>query len=515
MTVARTRSAVLVGIEGVVIEVEADVGDGLVGMTIVGLPDTAVGESRNRARAAVVNSALDWPNRKITVALLPTDLHKRGSGLDLAVAIAVLAATEQVPVEAARTHVNVGELGLDGRVRPVRGCIAMAVAARRWSAAGPLRLMVPRANAPEAALIPGVVVVPVDSLSHAVAILRGACAPDDVATGVGTAAAPPPDAGPDLADVRGQGEARWALEVAAAGGHHLAMIGSPGVGKTLLAERLPGLLPDLDEEASLEVTSIRSAFGLLPEGSGLVHRPPFEAPHHTVSETALVGGGSAGRIRPGLVTLAHRGVLFADEAPEFDRTALEALRQSLESGTASIARSGIAVRLPARFQLVLAANPCPCGRGLGRAHACTCSSLERRRYTAKLSGPLVDRLDLRVTLEAPSLRAWSDSDGESSQRVRARVCAARERAAARLAGTGFSVNADIPGPVLRRRWPAPAEAMAILRTAVTSGQVTLRGADRILRVAWTLADLDGSAAPTGDHITRAWTLRGDTSVWAA
>lgn len=513
MTVARTRGAVLVGVEGVVVEVEADVGEGMPGMTIVGLPDTAVGESRNRARAAVVNSGCTWPVHKITVALLPTDVHKRGSGLDLAVAVAVLAATDQVPAAAAAAHVILGELSLDGRVRPVRGCIAMALAARREGVPGaPVRLIVPRGNAAEAALIPNVTVIPVDSLSHVVALLRGSRAPDALPGHTAPAVAPD---GPDLADVRGQFEARWALEVAAAGGHHLAMVGSPGVGKTLLAERLPGLLPDLDDEAALEVTAIRSAFGLLPTCDGLVRRPPFEAPHHTASEVALVGGGSLSRIRPGLVTLAHRGVLFLDEAPEFDRSALEAMRQSLESGSAAIARSGIAVRLPARFQLVLAANPCPCGLGHGRADRCTCTSVERRRYAARLSGPLMDRLDLRIVLEPPGTANLTDDMGEPTPLVRERVTAARDRARSRLADLGYQCNADVPGPVLRRTLPATTAGMAVLRRAVLAQQVTLRGADRILRVAWTLADLAGADQPDDDHVSAAWTLRGDATAWAA
>jgi magnesium chelatase family protein len=303
--------------------------------------------------------------------------------------------------------------------------------------------------------------------------------------------------------------------VAAAGGHNLAMVGMPGVGKTLLAERLPGLLPDLDDEAALEVTSIRSAFGLLPVCDGLVRRPPFEAPHHTVSEVGLVGGGSLTRIRPGLVTLAHRGVLFLDEAPEFDRSALEAMRQSLESGTAAIARSGIAVRLPARFQLVLAANPCPCGHGQGRADRCTCTSVERRRYAARLSGPLMDRFDLRIVLEPPGAASVADDVGEPTELVRRRVAAARQRARTRLGPDGYLCNADVPGPVLRRRWPAAPGGMAVLRRAVLTQQVTLRGADRILRVAWTLADLAGLDQPDEDHVTAAWTLRGDATAWAA
>lgn len=507
MSVARTHAAVVMGVEGVLVEVEADVAAGLVGMTIVGLPDKAVGESRDRARTAVANSGLEWPQRKITIALLPTDVHKRGSGLDLAVAVAVLAATEQVPFASAEACVVMGELGLDGRVRPVRGVISAAVSAYR---AGMKRLVVPRGNAAEAALVQGLEVVPVDSLIHLVHVLRGEAQPD---------AAPPPAppissvSAPDLVDVRGQHEARWALEVAAAGGHHLAMIGSPGVGKTLLAERLPGLLPPLDADAALEVTSIRSAFGLLPEGAGLIDRAPFEAPHHSATEVALVGGGSGGRVRAGLATLAHRGVLFLDEAPEFDRSALEALRQPLESGIAVVARAGLSVRLPARFQLVVAANPCPCGYGLGRAERCTCTSLARRRYAQRLSGPLMDRIDLRVELEQP--RELVGEPAESTAVVAARVIEARDRAARRWGQFPWSLNAHVPASTLRRTYPPTESAWRMLRQSVAEHRVSQRGADRILRVAWTLADLAGRDMPGDDEVAAGLAMRTTAAGWAA
>ncbi|MCX6421182.1 MAG: YifB family Mg chelatase-like AAA ATPase [Actinobacteria bacterium] len=507
MPVARTRGAVVVGVEGVIVEVEADVAAGLVGMTIVGLPDKAVGESRDRARTAVVNSGLEWPQRKITIALLPTDLHKRGSGLDLSVAVAVLAATEQIPATAAEACVVMGELGLDGRVRPVRGVVSAAIAAHR---AGIARLVVPRGNSAEASLVPGLEVVPVDSLLHLVHVLRGITPPEAV-----------PEVQrqgqslhlPDLSDVRGQSEARWALEVAAAGGHHLAMIGMPGVGKTLLAERLPGILPPLDTEEALEVTSIRSAFGLLPEGAGLVDRPPFEAPHHSASEVALVGGGAGSRIRAGLVTLAHHGVLFLDEAPEFDRAALEALRQSLESGVAVVARSGFSVRLPARFQLLIAANPCPCGFGLGRGDRCTCSSLARRRYAHKLSGPLLDRIDLRVELEQSG--DLIGEPAESSATVADRVRLARERAAHRWQAMPWTLNAHVPPAALRSTFPPTPSAWRLLRGAVRERTVSQRGADRVLRVAWTLADLAGTAVPGDDEVAAALAVRSTAPGWAA
>lgn len=519
MTVARTRGAVVVGVEGRLVEVEADVGQGLPGMTIVGLPDTAVAESRDRARAAVVNSGGTWPNRKVTVGLSPASLPKRGSGLDTAVALAVLAATGQVPADAAAAPVVVGELGLDGTVRRVRGMVAIALAAR---AAGVEHLVVPADDVAEAALVPGLRVTGVRSLEH----LRAVLADEDPGVpppGRGGPVPAGPDAadgasgrGPDLADVRGQAVARAALEVAAAGGHHLALLGEPGVGKTLLAERLPGLLPPLGPDAALEVTAIRSVAGLLPGDGGLVDRPPFEAPHHSASHVAIIGGGAGSVPRPGLVSLAHRGVLFLDEAPEFARPVLEALRQPLESGVAVVARAGFTARLPARFQLVLAANPCPCGGATGRGASCRCSPMERRRYAARLSGPLMDRVDLRVTLRRPRAAELAGGPAEGSGAVAARVDEARGRAARRLRGSAWALNAEVPGGVLRRRWPPDDPGARLLEQALRDpGRLTLRGADRVLRVAWTLADLAGAARPGRDEVARALALRAEEGSWAA
>lgn len=504
--VARCRTAVIVGVAARIVMVEADVGSGLPGLTMVGLADTAVSESRDRVRAAVEHSGLEWPRTRVTVALLPASLPKRGSALDAAIAVAILAASGQVPEAAAASACVLGELGLDGRIHPIPGAIAAALALRGDRG----RLLVPVAGVAEAELVPGVDAGGVRDLAHLVSILRGHAEPETAperAACTGTVA-------PDLADVRGQAEARRALEVAAAGGHHLAMVGVPGVGKTLLAERLPGLMPELDDTTALEVTSIQSAAGLDPRG--LVRRAPFQAPHHSASMTAIVGGGQAGRLRIGAATLAHRGVLFLDEAPEFARSVLDALRQPLESGEVHIARADISGVLPARFALVIAANPCPCGRGIGMDSSCACSPVERRRYAAKMSGPVLDRIDLRVTLERPSL-AQLGEPGEPSAAVAGRVAEARRRSASRWAshGAAWRVNAEAPGSALRDAYPPDDAGTRLLRSAFARGSLSMRGADRVLRVAWTLADLDGAVRPGGDHVAAAMVLRGGGFAWAA
>ena len=501
--VARTHAVVTVGVDPRLVSVEADVSSGLPGMTIVGLGDTAISEARDRVRAAVLHSRADWPRTRITVALLPSSLPKRGSALDAPIAVSVLAASDQVPRVAAEAVMVLGELGLDGRLHPVPGVIAAALLARQH---GGLRLLVPLANVAEARLVRGVDVGGVRDIDHLIGILRGLAQPDDPPP------CPPadrPTPALDLADVRGQVEARKALEVAAAGGHHLSLVGLPGAGKSLLASRLPGLLPDLNDEDALEVTAIRSVAGMLP-GTDLVRRPPFEAPHHSASAAAVIGGGQGSRVRVGAITLAHRGVLFLDETPEFARHVLDALRQPLEEGQVRVSRSELSVLLPARFQLVIAANPCPCGRGLdGDDAACNCSPLQRRRYAARLSGPIADRIDLRLPIRRPTIADLGEP-GESTAVVAPRVRAARERAAARwkAAGLPWRVNGDVPGPVLRRDWLADDRGMAMMRRALSGGGLSMRGADRVLRVAWTLADLAGRPTPVCEDVARAMALRG-------
>lgn len=504
--VARCRTSVIVGVAARVVDVEADVGSGLPGLTIVGLADTAVSESRDRVRAAVEHSGLEWPRTRVTVALLPASLPKRGSALDAAIAVAILAASRQVPESAAAGSCVLGELGLDGRIHPVPGAIAAALAVQGSG----VRLLVPVAGAGEAALVPDIDTGGVRDLAHLVQVLRGEAEPEPAPRDASRVEPVPRD----LADVRGQAEARRALEVAAAGGHHLAMVGAPGVGKTLLAERLPGLIPPLGDAMALEVTAIQSAAGLDP--AGLARHAPFQAPHHSASMTAIVGGGQAGRLRIGSATLAHRGVLFLDEAPEFARSVLDALRQPLESGEVRIARADISAVLPARFALVIAANPCPCGKALDMDSGCACSTVERRRYAAKLTGPLMDRIDLRVTLERPRLAQIGEA-GEASAVVADRVAEARCRSASRWESEGvdWSTNAEAPGALLRDRHPPDDAGVRLLRSAFAHGSLSMRGADRVLRVAWTLADLDGVGRPGGDHVAGAMALRGGGFAWAA
>lgn len=524
MSTGRATTAVVLGVAAHPVRVEAHVAAGLPQWHMVGLPDTAVSESRDRVRAAASSSALAWPSGRITVGLSPASLPKRGSGLDLGIAVAVLSAANPPP-EAARLAdwMFVGELGLDGTVRPVGTVLPAAIVAR---ADGFARLVVPWANRREAHLVVGLDVLPVVSLRHLWAVICGdeaaiaaeearppSSADEGHVAGIGGA----PDDGntePDLCDVRGQDEARSALVVAAAGGHHLCLSGPAGVGKTLIASRLPSLLPDLTDDEALEATAIRAL--TTPESpTGLVRRPPVSRPHHSASDVALVGGGAADRPRIGLATRAHAGVLFLDEAAEFSSTSLDALRQALETRTVSLARAGFQVDLPARFQLVLATNPCPCGRALDTTgRPCGCSSMQRRRYLARLSGPLLDRVDVRVTLRRPTAAELAGLTGssESSAQARERVAEARRLAQRRLNGTPWPTNSAVPAHEVRRNWPVPPELQEALDRAAHSRE-SIRGLDLCLRVAWTIADLRGADHPAAKDLLAAIDLR-DSQQWA-
>ncbi|MFF8927231.1 YifB family Mg chelatase-like AAA ATPase [Streptomyces longwoodensis] len=526
MGFARTCSVALVGVEGVVVEVQADLEPGVAAFTLVGLPDKSLTESRDRVRAAVVNSGGEWPQKKLTVGLSPASVPKAGSGFDLAVACAVLGAAERIDPRVLADIVMIGELGLDGRVRPVRGILPAVLAAAE---AGYEQVVVPECAAAEASLVPGVSVLGVRSLRQLIAVLADEPVPEEApdeqgrpdpllaglrvpgtgaATGMHSMGAAQHDPGHDLSDVVGQVSARTAVEVSAAGGHHLFLEGPPGAGKTMLAERLPAVLPRLTGQESLEVTAVHSVAGLLPPGKPLIDVPPYCAPHHSATMQALVGGGPS-IARPGAVSLAHRGVLFLDETPEFNSQALDALRQPLESGHVVIARSAGVVRFPARFLMVLAANPCPCGRFSQRDSLCECPPSAIRRYQARLSGPLLDRVDLRVEVDPVSRAelAHRGPGGESTEVVATRVHAARERAAARLAGTPWRTNSEVPGRELRTRWHASRGAMDEAERNLERGVLTARGLDRVLRVAWTVADLVGHDRPDATDVALALQLR--------
>ncbi len=506
VTVARTRCIALLGVTGHPVDVEADVGSGMAGVHLIGMLDTALSEARDRVRSAVVNSRYAWPDARITISLFPASLPKRGSMFDLAIAVALLAAAGFVPAARVAEPFFLGELGLDGSLRPLRGVLPAVLAA---AAAGADTVVVPARNAAEAALVPKVTVIPAATLGELVGWLRS----DDPVNvplkeesqGEGTAgpvgAWPPSPAEsggvvPDLADVAGQPFARRALEVCAAGGHNLWMLGPPGTGKTMLAERLPTVLPPLAQGHALEVTAIHSVAGALPEDHPLLTRPPFVAPHHTATVAAIIGGGS-GAIRPGAVSLAHRGVLFLDEAPEYPATVLDSLRQPLESGTVMVSRASGSVTFPARFMLVLAANRCPCARPSSPDDPCRCTPTTRRRYLARLSGPLLDRVDVKVTLYRSTRRELLADRRfiEPSRVVAQRVLAARERAARRFVETPWRCNAEMPAQALHTDYRPASKAMSPLLKCLDSGELSARGLDRTLRVAWTLADLAGKGRP--------------------